>query len=144
MKKLEELGIGRPSTYAPTISTIQKRNYVLKDTRDGKKREYLSFTLTNAEITKEILTENHGAEKSKLFPTDIGMIVNDFLVKNFGNIVDYHFTAHVEEQFDEIARGELQWNTMLQEFYTPFHSEDRKSTRLNSSHEWISRMPSSA
>ncbi|NBO69277.1 MAG: type I DNA topoisomerase [Bacteroidetes bacterium] len=126
VKKLEELGIGRPSTYAPTISTIQKRNYVLKDTRDGKKREYLSFTLTNAEITKEILTENHGAEKSKLFPTDIGMIVNDFLVKNFGNIVDYHFTAHVEEQFDEIARGELQWNTMLQEFYTPFHSEVSK------------------
>ena len=126
VKKLEELGIGRPSTYAPTISTIQKRNYVIKDTRDGKKREYLSLTLVNGEITKEVLSENHGAEKSKLFPTDIGMVVNDFLVKNFGNIIDYHFTAHVEEQFDEIARGELQWNTMLQEFYTPFHSEVNK------------------
>lgn len=126
VKKLEELGIGRPSTYAPTISTIQKRNYVIKDNRDGKKREYLSLTLLDGTITKETLSENHGAEKSKLFPTDIGMIVNDFLVENFGNIIDYNFTANVEGQFDEIARGELEWNKMLEDFYTPFHSEVNK------------------
>ncbi|MEN9827980.1 MAG: hypothetical protein RJA11_596 [Bacteroidota bacterium] len=126
VKKLEELGIGRPSTYAPTISTIQKRNYVIKDNRDGKKREYVSLTLEAGTITKETLSENHGAEKAKLFPTDIGMIVNDFLVENFGNIVDYNFTAQVEEQFDEIARGELEWYKMLEAFYTPFHSEVTK------------------
>lgn len=126
VKKLEELGIGRPSTYAPTISTIQRRNYVIKDNRDGKKREYISYTLTHGSITKETLSENHGAEKSKLFPTDVGMIVNDFLVENFGNIVDYNFTASVEGQFDEIARGELEWNKMLEAFYTPFHSEVNK------------------
>lgn len=126
VKKLEELGIGRPSTYAPTISTIQKRNYVIKDNRDGKKREYVSLTLQSGVISKETLSENHGAEKAKLFPTDIGMIVNDFLVENFGNIVDYNFTANVEEQFDEIARGELEWNKMLESFYTPFHSEVTK------------------
>jgi DNA topoisomerase-1 len=126
VKKLEELGIGRPSTYAPTISTIQKRNYVIKDNRDGKKREYVSMTLESGIIAKEILTEIHGAEKAKLFPTDIGMIVNDFLVENFGNIIDYNFTAQVEEQFDEIARGELDWDKMLESFYGPFHSEVTK------------------
>lgn len=126
VKKLEELGIGRPSTYAPTISTIQKRNYVIKDNREGKKRDYLSMTLEAGTITKQVLSENHGAEKSKLFPTDIGMVVNDFLVENFGNIIDYHFTAHVEGQFDEIARGELEWNKMIEAFYTPFHSEVAK------------------
>lgn len=120
VKKLEELGIGRPSTYAPTISTIQKRNYVEKTDKEGTPREYVQLTLTS-NIKKQIKTENTGAEKAKLFPTDIGMVVNDFLIKYFPTILDYNFTAKVEEEFDEIAEGQLDWQKMLKAFYTPFH-----------------------
>jgi DNA topoisomerase-1 len=126
VKKLEELGIGRPSTYAPTISTIQKREYVVKENRDGRQRSVLIFTLSGDILRKEEKTETYGAEKSKLFPTDIGIVVNDFLVKYFGNIVDYNFTASVEEEFDQIARGEKEWTNMLQSFYTPFHQDVEK------------------
>jgi DNA topoisomerase-1 len=121
VKKLEELGIGRPSTYAPTISTVQKRGYIIKEDREGKPRNYFTFSLKENNISEEIKTENTGAEKSKLFPTDIGMVVNDFLVENFKNILDYSFTARVEEEFDEVAEGKLSWTKMLQEFYKPFH-----------------------
>jgi DNA topoisomerase-1 len=121
VKKLEELGIGRPSTYAPTISTVQKRNYVEKTDKEGTPRQYVNLTLVKQNITKDIKTENTGAEKSKLFPTDIGMVVNDFLLKYFPTILDFNFTAKVEEEFDEIAEGNLDWQNMLKEFYTPFH-----------------------
>ncbi|MBI5048074.1 MAG: type I DNA topoisomerase [Deltaproteobacteria bacterium] len=121
VRKLEELGIGRPSTYAPTISTIQKRNYVVKEDREGMKRNFSCFTLKNKQITEEIKSENTGAEKAKLFPTDIGMVVNDFLMNNFKDIMDFNFTAKVEEEFDEIAGGKLVWTKMLAAFYKPFH-----------------------
>jgi DNA topoisomerase-1 len=121
VKKLEELGIGRPSTYAPTISTVQKRNYVEKTDREGNPRNYISLSLVKQNITKETKTENTGAEKSKLFPTDIGMVVNDFLLQYFPTILDFNFTAKVEEEFDEIAEGHLDWQKMLGEFYHPFH-----------------------
>jgi DNA topoisomerase-1 len=121
VKKLEELGIGRPSTYAPTISTVQKRGYVLKEERQGKERKYQVLTLKDSKITKETQTEITGAEKNKLFPTDIGMLVTDFLVANFKDILDYNFTAFVEKEFDDIATGELKWQKMIKEFYGPFH-----------------------
>lgn len=121
VKKLEELGIGRPSTYAPTISTVQKRNYVEKTDREGTPRNYVHLSLVKQNITKETKTENTGAEKSKLFPTDIGMVVNDFLLQYFPTILDFNFTAKVEEEFDEIAEGNLDWQKMLGEFYHPFH-----------------------
>ena len=121
VKKLEELGIGRPSTYAPTISTVQKRNYVEKTDREGNPRNYVSLTLVKQNLTKETKTENTGAEKSKLFPTDIGIVVNDFLLQYFPTILDFNFTAKVEEEFDEIADGNLDWQKMLGEFYHPFH-----------------------
>jgi len=127
VKKLEELGIGRPSTYAPTISTVQKRNYVEKTDREGTPRNYVNLTLTKNTIQKEIKTENTGAEKSKLFPTDIGMVVNDFLLQYFPDILDFHFTAKVEEEFDEIAEGKLDWTKMLKEFYKPFHKTVEKT-----------------
>jgi DNA topoisomerase-1 len=123
VKKLEELGIGRPSTYAPTISTVQKRGYVVREDRDGVKRNYDLFTLKSGKITEEIKTENTGAEKGKLFPTDIGMVVNDFLVKYFGDILDFSFTATVEKEFDDIAQGMLRWNEMIKSFYGPFHKD---------------------
>jgi len=123
VKKLEELGIGRPSTYAPTISTIQNRGYVVKEDRDGRKRDFVSMVLTNGSINKQTKSEITGAEKSKLFPTDIGEVVNDFLVEHFKGIVDFNFTAKVEKQFDEIAQGLQEWTKMLHSFYTPFHTE---------------------
>jgi DNA topoisomerase-1 len=122
VKKLEELGIGRPSTYAPTISTVQKRGYVLKEERMGKERAYIIIKLSNGKISHETKTEITGAEKNKLFPTDIGMLVNDFLVNNFKEILDYNFTAYVEKEFDDIANGELKWQKMIKEFYGPFHT----------------------
>jgi DNA topoisomerase-1 len=121
VKKLEELGIGRPSTYAPTISTIQNRGYVSREDRPGEKRSLKILTLEKGKVTTTSKTELAGKEKSKLFPQDIGMIVNDFLIENFSEIVDYHFTAEVEEQFDEIAMGNLKWTGMLHDFYVPFH-----------------------
>jgi DNA topoisomerase-1 len=121
VKKLEELGIGRPSTYAPTISTIQNRGYVSREDRPGEKREIKIITLQKGKVTTSVKTELAGKEKSKLFPQDIGMIVNDFLIDNFSEIVDYRFTAEVEEQFDEIALGKVKWSGMIESFYLPFH-----------------------
>lgn len=121
VRKLEELGIGRPSTYAPTITTIQAREYVIKEDREGTDRSFLTLTLREGTINEEVKTEITGAEKSKLFPTDIGLVVNDFLVKYFEPIVDFNFTATVEKQFDEIAEGQLVWNEMIDGFYRPFH-----------------------
>jgi len=121
VKKLEELGIGRPSTYAPTISTIQNRGYVTREDRAGEKRKVRSVALSQGKILSSAKTEITGKEKSKLFPKDIGMIVNDFLIENFSEIVDYNFTAEVEEQFDEIALGNMKWTGMLEKFYSSFH-----------------------
>ncbi len=121
VRKLEELGIGRPSTYAPTITTIQQREYVIKEDREGTERSFITITLTENTIQEERKTEITGTEKSKLFPTDIGLVVNDFLVKYFEPIVDFNFTASVEKQFDEIADGQLVWNEMIDSFYRPFH-----------------------
>jgi len=123
VKKLEELGIGRPSTYAPIISTIQQRGYVVKEDRPGTERSYRIIELTQGKITSKTETEITGTEKAKLFPTDIGMLVNDFLVDKFGNIMDYQFTANVEKQFDEIAAGKLRWTDMIRQFYEPFHRQ---------------------
>ncbi|MDR0728687.1 MAG: type I DNA topoisomerase [Prevotellaceae bacterium] len=129
VKRLEELGIGRPSTYAPTISTIIQRGYVTKEDRPGTPRPYLQLLLQKQTITKKTLTEITGAEKAKLFPSDIGIVVNDFLNENFNDIVDYSFTANVEEEFDSIAEGKLQWNKMIGKFYTPFHENVDKTLR---------------
>ena len=129
VKKLEELGIGRPSTYAPTISTIQKRQYVVKENREGTERKCRVLTLASNKIEKVEKTENTGAEKSKLFPTDIGNLVNDFLVENFGAVLDFGFTADVEKQFDEIAAGKKVWNVMIDEFYKPFHQTIETTTK---------------
>lgn len=121
VKKLEDLGIGRPSTYAPTISTIQNRGYVAREDRPGEKRKVRSVTLSDGKLSPSSKIEISGKEKSKLFPKDIGMIVNDFLIDNFSTIVDYNFTAEVEEQFDEIALGNLKWTGMIKTFYSSFH-----------------------
>ncbi len=121
VRKLEELGIGRPSTYAPTISTIQNRKYVEKGNRDAEKREYNLLTLKNGTISDETKTENFGAEKNKLFPTDIGSVVNDFLIEYFPDILNYNFTAEVEKEFDHIAKGEIKWSDSIDKFYKGFH-----------------------
>jgi DNA topoisomerase-1 len=121
VKKLEEMGIGRPSTYAPTISTIQKRGYVEKDSREGKERKFHVLTLDGGEVKTEVKTETFGADKAKLFPTDTAMVVNDFLVEHFPSIVDFQFTAKVEDEFDQIANGHEQWTDMLAGFYSTFH-----------------------
>ena len=121
VKKLEELGIGRPSTYAPTISTIINRNYVEKGSFEGQERKYNQITLKGSDIKSVVLSENSGSDKGKLVPTDIGIIVNDFLVKNFATILDYNFTAKVEQDFDEIAEGNEDWTKMMRDFYNHFH-----------------------
>ena len=121
VKKLEELGIGRPSTYAPTISTIINRKYVEKGNLEGQERKYAQLVLQSGKLTEKILKENTGSDKGKLVPTDIGTIVTDFLVKNFESILDYNFTAKVEQDFDEIAEGNVNWTKMMQEFYDKFH-----------------------
>ncbi len=121
VKKLEELGIGRPSTYAPTISTIINRNYVEKGNLDGQERNYTQLTLQSGKVSDKMLKENTGSDKGKLVPTDIGTIVTDFLVKNFNNVLDYNFTAKVEQDFDEIAEGNVNWTKMMQTFYDEFH-----------------------
>ncbi|NUM30820.1 MAG: type I DNA topoisomerase [Bacteroidetes bacterium] len=131
VKDLEELGIGRPSTYAPTISTILKRGYVEKENREGTKREYEIIQLKNDKIKAENKTENIGAEKNKLFPTDIGTVVTDYLLKNFNEIMDYNFTANVEKEFDEIAQGMMEWTKMLNEFYHPFHNLIDKTMKIS-------------
>lgn len=122
VKRLEELGIGRPSTYAPTISTIQKRGYVVKEDREGKERNFIQIILKDNVIQRQDKIEKFASEKSKLFPSDIGMIVTDFLSKHFEQIMDFGFTASVEEEFDKIARGQLVWNKMIEKFYGPFHN----------------------
>ncbi len=122
VKKLEELGIGRPSTYAPTISTIIKRNYVEKKDKEGVKRNFKILRLKNDAIEKITEQEITGAEKAKLFPTDLGLVVTDFLSQHFNKVMDYSFTANIEEEFDEIAAGKMKWNKMVGDFYSPFHS----------------------
>ena len=121
VKKMEELGIGRPSTYAPTIATIMARDYIEKGEKPGEKRDYVQLSLEDGRIKRETLTENTGSEKGKLVPTDVGMIVNDFLTMHFPDILDYNFTARVEEKFDEIAEGNLEWKDEISSFYTGFH-----------------------
>ncbi|WP_026837499.1 type I DNA topoisomerase [Gillisia sp. JM1] len=123
VKKLEELGIGRPSTYAPTISTIQNRNYVEKGTVDGIERKYAQLRLKNDKFSEQELTENIGSDKGKLVPTAVGQVVNDFLVMHFSNILDYNFTAKVEQSFDDIAEGNEEWTKMLRDFYSEFHPQ---------------------
>ncbi|MFA6126659.1 MAG: type I DNA topoisomerase [Bacteroidales bacterium] len=137
VKKLEELGIGRPSTFAPTISTIQTREYVVKEDRQGTLRDLDGLKLKNGKITDFTKSEKTGFEKSKLFPTDIGMVVNDFLTEHFGNIVDYNFTASVEAEFDSIADGKMIWYEMIHRFYKPFHEQVdlTEKTSLRSSGE---------
>ena len=123
VKKLEELGIGRPSTYAPTISTIQKREYVRKATRQGKERQYCCLTMTADGVKEELKKEKFGYEKDKLIPTDVGIIVNDYLQENFKDIMDYSFTADVEKEFDDIAEGKANWQEMMNRFYGGFHQQ---------------------
>ena len=123
VKQLEELGIGRPSTYAPTISTIQNRNYVEKGSVEGIERNYTQFTLKKGHLKEKVLTEKYGSDKGKLVPTDIGMIVTDFLVTHFEHILDYNFTAKVEEGFDDIAEGKEDWTKMMKNFYKEFHPQ---------------------
>lgn len=129
VKKLEELGIGRPSTYAPTISTIQKRNYVVKDAKEGEERKFRILTLANdsEEIIPSSGKEITGADKGKLSPSDTGFLVNDFLIDNFSKVMDFSFTARIENQFDEIANGDLKWKKMIDSFYKPFHSDVEKT-----------------
>ena len=133
VKKLEEMGIGRPSTYAPTISTIQKRGYIAKEDREGKERLYRELTLKNDQISSKNNTEITGREKSKLFPTDVASVVNDFLVNNFDDILDYSFTANVEKQFDQIAEGKKEWVKMLKDFYQNFHEKVETTQKIDRS-----------
>ncbi len=121
VKRLEELGIGRPSTYAPTISTIITRGYVVKESKEGQRREYEQLTLADGVVSSKTLSESYGTEKNRLQPTDIGIVVTDYLESQFREIMDYHFTANVEKEFDEIAEGEIAWDRMLAKFYEPFH-----------------------
>ena len=139
VKQLEELGIGRPSTYAPTISTVQKRGYVEKGQNEGLEREYQQLILSQGTIKSESLTEKTGSDKNKLVPTDIGNIVNDFLVANFSNILDFGFTARVENSFDDISEGEADWIEMIKGFYTSFHEtvEDVKENAERESGERV-------
>jgi DNA topoisomerase-1 len=135
VRKLEELGIGRPSTYAPTISTIQQRGYVEKGDREGEERIYKILTLKKNKITDTTQTEKTGSEKAKLFPTDIGIVVNDFLTTYFPNILDYNFTANVEKEFDDIAEGEKQWTTLMKDFYANFHPSVETTLATKSEHK---------
>ena len=123
VKKLEEMGIGRPSTYAPTISTIMNRGYVVRDSREGVQRTFRSLELVDGQVVRSQASENAGAEKNKLFPTDIAMVVTDFLLEHFAEVMSYDFTANVETQFDEIALGKLKWQSVISDFYKPFHEK---------------------
>ena len=135
VKKMEELGIGRPSTYAPTISTIINREYVEKGEKAGEARDYNRLTLKSGKITEKTLTEKAGNEKGKLLPTDTGRVVNDFLEEYFPGIMDYNFTAKIEEQFDDIAEGKQQWNKEIAQFYAPFHEEVEKTSNMRLEHK---------
>ena len=135
VRKLEELGIGRPSTYAPTISTIQQREYVEKGDKTGEERSFDILTLKDDQITDVKHTEVVGAEKSKLLPTDIGTVVNDFLTEYFPNILDYNFTANVEKQFDEIAEGDKKWTSIMKDFYKEFHPSVETTLATKTEHK---------
>lgn len=135
VKKLEELGIGRPSTYAPTISTIQQREYVQKGEHEGVEREFRILTLADGKITTDTRTENTGSDKGKLIPTDIGTVVNEFLTQYFPDILDFNFTAQVEEKFDDIAEGKVPWNSEIGDFYYKFHPEVDKALNLKLEHK---------
>ncbi|WP_321439024.1 type I DNA topoisomerase [uncultured Bacteroides sp.] len=135
VRKLEELGIGRPSTYAPTISTIQKREYVVKEDREGEERSYQQLLLNDSSLVETTRTETVGVEKSKLFPTDTGTVVNDFLTEYFPDILDYNFTASVEKEFDEVADGEKQWTDTMKDFYTKFHPAVEKTLAIKTEHK---------
>ena len=135
VRRLEELGIGRPSTYAPTISTIQQRGYVEKGNREGTERPYKLLSLAGGKITESVKSELVGSEKAKLLPTDVGIVVNDFLKEYFPQIMDYNFTASVEKQFDEIAEGEKKWTDVMERFYEGFHPEVEKTLSSKSEHK---------
>lgn len=140
VRKLEELGIGRPSTYAPTISTIQQREYVEKGDKEGEERSFDILTLKDNKITDKVKSELVGTEKSKLMPTDIGIVVNDFLTEYFPNILDYNFTANVEKQFDEVAEGEIEWTGLMEQFYGTFHPDVEKTLATKTEHKVGERM----
>ena len=131
VKKLEEMGIGRPSTYAPTISTIQKRDYIEKQSREGTERNYKLIVLESSQVSESVMTEITGTEKNKLFPTNMAMVVNDFLVDHFPNVINFSFTAEVEKEFDEIAQGERPWAHMIDSFYGKFHSKVESTANLD-------------
>ncbi len=140
VKRLEELGIGRPSTYAPTITTVINRGYIVKQNRDAVSRDYQQLTLKGSDVERVTLSENIGKEKNRLSPTDIGMLVNDYLESQFSDIIDYHFTANVEKEFDRVAEGDISWTKMIDDFYKPFHelvdlAIEEQPTRAN--HERI-------
>lgn len=135
MKKMEELGIGRPSTYASIISTIQHRDYIKRGDKDGEKRNFNVVTLADGKISREIKSENAGSDKGRLVPTDVGMIVNDFLTDNFPDILDYNFTAKVEEKFDDIAQGKLGWKKEIGDFYGDFHPSIERINDMRLDHK---------
>ena len=135
LRKLEELGIGRPSTYAPTISTVQQRGYVEKGNKEGVKRDFDMLTLKDGKITEKTKSEMTGNEKAKLLPTDVGVVVNDFLMEYFPGIMDYNFTASVEKEFDEVAEGEKEWTGMMDVFYQEFHPLVERTAKTKTEHK---------
>ena len=136
VKKMEELGIGRPSTYAPTISTIQQREYVVKESKPAKKRSIKVISLSKGKLKESTTNENYGAESNKLFPTSIGIVVTDYLTAHFNDVLDYNFTAQIEEKFDNIAMGKLAWNDMLKSFYKSFDKEVNTSLKEKETSKW--------
>ena len=135
VKKLEELGIGRPSTYAPTISTIQQREYVVKGDREGERKTFAVITLSDGKVTHSAKTETVGSDRGKLVPTDTGIVVNDFLTEYFPQILDYNFTAKVEKQFDEVAEGKMEWHSLMSDFYTNFHPSVENAMAMKTEHK---------
>ena len=135
VKKLEELGIGRPSTYAPTISTIQQREYVVKGDREGERKTFAVITLSDGKVTHSTKTETVGSDRGKLVPTDTGIVVNDFLTEYFPQILDYNFTAKVEKQFDEVAEGKMEWHSLMSDFYTRFHPSVESAMAMKTEHK---------